>query len=88
MGGQVTSESEMISFRSPILKREKICKGILKLILAHPKADKDRYMDMRGVTFDEPLLSVFMNELVKSKDLFFFDPAYYSGGHHLCWVRY
>lgn len=88
MGGQITCESEIINFRSPVLKREEICKGVLKLIVSHPKVGQDKYWDLSGGTFDYPVLFAFMNELVKSKDLFSFDPAYYSGGHNLCWVRY
>ncbi|NGX43820.1 MAG: hypothetical protein K940chlam7_02125 [Chlamydiae bacterium] len=82
------TESELVSLRSPVMKRPKLHKGIDSLIGKSPKIkfEKNGFCEKRNIA--EQLAYVIIQELVKGGDLFFFDPAYYTGGHDLCWLRY
>lgn len=86
--GLAMTESELVSLRSPIIKRPKLHEGVDKLILKNEKIkfEKNLFNEEREIA--EQLAYVIMEELVKSGEIFYFDPAYYSGGHQICWIRY
>lgn len=36
----------------------------------------------------EQLTHAVLEELVRGGELYSYDPAYYTGGHNLCWIRF
>lgn len=84
------SESELVSFRSLIIKRLKLYEGVDKLIKISPNAqfNIDFWEICEAKNISEQLIYVVIQELVNGGELFFFDPAYYTNAHCLCWLRY
>jgi len=84
-----TSPAELVDFRSPILKRSQFRNVVQKVILDHSKVlfcNTCLFGHERDIA--EQIVYVFMNELVKGGELFYFDPAYYSNMADFCWIRY
>lgn len=68
------------------MKRLELHKGIDTLIEKCPKIKFEKHDEKRYIA--EQLAYVIIQELVKGGELFFFDPAYYTGGYNFCWLRY
>jgi hypothetical protein len=86
------TESQLVSLRSPIITRPKLHKGVANLISKNKKIkfEKNDFLTKLRDAGDiaEQLTYVIMEELVKGGEIFYFDPAYYTGGHNVCWIRY
>lgn len=80
------TESAKVSLRSPTLKRRKLYAGVTKILANHQKFENRVYHDRKDIA--ERLTATAFKELVRGGEIFYYDPAYYSGGHDLCWVRY
>lgn len=85
------TESQLVSLRSPAIRREYLYVDTTELISENPKikfegdeADdfSEKYRMSRLIT------SLIIEELVKGGEIFHFDPASYSAGDDLCWIRY
>jgi len=81
---QQISESELVNLRSPVVNRNALHKGVDDLILENTIVEE--IMGCKDVA--EQLTFVVVQALVKGGEIFFFDPAYYSGGKNHCWIRY
>lgn len=88
LSGEFMTESELVSLRSPVLKRPKLRKGVDRLISKNQKIKFEKNGSYEKRDIADQLVYVVIEELVKGGEIFFFDPAYYTGGHDLCWVRY
>lgn len=82
--------SDLVSFRSPRLERPKLYKDALEVMR---KNEKVLYNNMGGIYFErgyagDQLAFVVLQELQKGGEIFYHDPAHYTGGRELCWVRY
>ena len=89
IGERELSQSEVVSLRSPILKRSILKKGVEDFIRDHEnvKFNTGLFSDDAPLIVSQ-LLEVVINELVSGGELFLFDPAYYTGGNESCWIRY
>jgi len=82
------TESQFISLRSPMIKREKIYKKVIELLLKSEKAKFKNALAYEVSEIAEQLTYIIMTELAKSGEIFSFDPMYYAEAHKLCWIRY
>lgn len=82
------TESQLVSLRAPYIKRLKLREGVAELILKNPKIvfKENKFHEENEIA--EQLTNVLMEELVKGGDIFSFDPAYYTLGAEICWIRY
>jgi hypothetical protein len=83
---QNITKSQLVHLRSPVIKRSELYRGVDRLITQHKRVQVTYPYEERDVA--EQLLYIVLEELVKSGEIFYFDPAYYTGGHDLCWIRY
>ena len=85
--GESMSGEELVSLRSPVIKRLELHKNA-EQFLEESDQTKFRSFPSDVNLIAEQLAYVIIQELVKGGELFYFDPAYYTGGHDLCWLRY
>lgn len=84
--GKELSESKLVKIRSPLLKRLTLHKEVEKQLL---KNDTITFKDFRStMDVSEQLTHAVLEELVRGGELYSYDPAYYTGGHNLCWIRF
>ena len=88
MSGKDITESDVVSLRSPVIKRPTLHEGIDTLLLNNEKIKFKRTLGFEAQDIAEQLAYVIMENLVNGGEIFHFDPAYYTGGHNFCWIRY
>jgi hypothetical protein len=88
LSGRGMTDSQLVSLRSPLIERPKLYEGVDKLILKNQKIKFETPWLREEQEIADQLTYVIMEELVKSGEIFYFDPAYYTGGHNFCWIRY
>jgi hypothetical protein len=88
LSGQGMTDSQLVSRRSPSIKRPKLYEGVDKLILKNQKIKFETPWLREEQEIAAQLTCVILEELVKSGEIFYFDPAYCPSGHELCWIRY
>lgn len=81
------TEAELVSLRSPVVDRLKLFNGVDKLILKSTKTELGWY-NYNVHEIAQQLACTMMIELVRGGEIFFWDPAFYTGGHDWCWIRY
>ena len=87
MTSQHLTESELVSLRSPFMERTSLWNGVQWKISKNEKVkfEKNGFHEPRDMA--EQLTYVFMEELVKGGEIFFFNPCY-KNPYRLCWIRY
>lgn len=85
--GKELSESKLLKIRSPLLKRPKLHEEVEKLLTENSAITFKRQLCGHEL-IAEQITHVVLEELVKGGEIFSYDPAYYTGGHNLCWIRF
>jgi hypothetical protein len=79
---------QLVSFRSPVMKRQKLYKGVVDLILENKKVELKENFNAEEEGIAMKLTYLLMQEFVRGGEIFYFDPGYYIGGCQVCWIRY
>lgn len=84
---QEMSDPQLVRQRSVVVKRTELSEQVESLI-KNSQIKFESLSNMCRKEVAEQLAHVVVEELVKGGEMYYFDPAYYSGGHDLCWLRY
>ena len=79
---------QLVSLRSPVIKRQKLYKGVAGLILENKKIELKEGFNSEEEGIAMHVTYLLIQELVRGGEIFYFDPGYYIGGSQVCWIRY
>jgi len=82
----ITSDSELVGFRSPALYRKNLYRGTDSCLARYQH--RLLMQGKTGVEIAEIVTCRIMKTLKETGSLFSFDPGYYGGPDQYCWIRY
>lgn len=78
------TEGELVSLRSPMIKRNNLHEGLDTFIIENTMVEG--FSGPKDTA--EQLVFVVMQALAKGGEIFYYDPVYYAHPKSLCWIRY